>query len=35
MDTAKIFGYVVSGLFVLGVAANFKDIRRYIRIASM
>ena len=35
MDTAKIIGYIALGLIVLGVAVNFKDIRRYIHISRM
>lgn len=33
--STKAAGYLMLGLFALGVIANMKDIKRYIRISLM
>jgi hypothetical protein len=35
MAALKIIGYLVAGLFVIGIIVNAKDIKRYVRISSM
>jgi len=35
MKTWEVIGYVALGAVVIGILANLRDIKRYIRISTM